>query len=182
MNTTAIAGFVDDVTANDNDSKWPSPNTTYLRGAIGNAGLPNSGVQPGDEIEYTIYFLSNGGSTVRDVQFCDLIPANTTYVPGSTILGYDTAGTTLPDPSTPTTTSGLLKSLTDGVDADEGRFYGSADTVPAACTNNSGTNTDGAVFVQLEAADPALPDMPFATGPGTPADAYGFVRFRVTVD
>ncbi|KKJ00281.1 DUF11 domain-containing protein [Prochlorothrix hollandica] len=183
VNTTDITGFVEDATTNDNEPDWPSPNTTYLRGEIGNTGLPNGGVQPGDELEYTIYFLSNGGSDVRDVKFCDLIPANTTYVTGSMRLGYDATNTTLPDPS------GTGTVLTDADDAptDGAVFYAGGTTPPTICTNanaNGGndndpsTNDTGAAFVQI--VDAATP-MPAATGAGTPISSYGFVRFRVKV-
>ncbi|WP_236142159.1 hypothetical protein [Nostoc sp. CMAA1605] len=49
----------------DNDSKWL---TNYLRGLI-NAGT----VKPGDELEYTIYFLSNGQNNATNVRLCDLV-------------------------------------------------------------------------------------------------------------
>lgn len=183
INTTSQTGFADDTTsskaAEDNDAKWPSPNTTYLRGVIGQPTPVNAA--PGDEVEYTVYFLSNGGSAVRDVKFCDLIPQNTTYVPGSMRLGYDTG--TLADPS------GTGTTLTDGADGDGGQFYTNAQALPltaggtSLCTiagsNNSGTNTDGAVFVQIVNSATTMPP---ATGAVTPAGSYGFVRFRVKVD
>lgn len=183
INTANQAGFNNDTAsakaAEDDNAGWPSPASTYLRGAIDGVD-----VAPGDEVEYTVYFLSSGGSPVRDVKFCDLIPANTTYLDGSIQLGYDTG--TLANPSG----SGTILTDTD-VNDDGGIFYladGSRGTAPSICTNananggndsNPATNDTGAVFVQIVNAST---NMPNATGAGTPAGSYGFVRFRVTVD
>jgi uncharacterized repeat protein (TIGR01451 family) len=40
-------------------------------------------LQSGDEVEYTIYFLSDGSDIANNVQLCDFIPDGTTFVPGS---------------------------------------------------------------------------------------------------
>lgn len=180
--------------ADDNNANWPSPQDTYLRGVLSADVQPSvtlpSGLQPGDEVEYTVYFLSSGGSPIRDVKFCDLIPQNTTYVAGSMILGYDASGNALPNPAGSPGDPGIVAlndgSADDGTNPD-GRFYTSADTLPPdvsnVCTalgaNNGGVNTDGAVYIPIVDAST---DMPYATAPGIPIDSYGFVRFRVTVD
>ncbi len=61
--------------------------------AINDAGLRPTGVRTipetkallsGDEVEYTIYFLSDGNQPANNVNFCDLIPIGTTYVTNST--------------------------------------------------------------------------------------------------
>jgi uncharacterized repeat protein (TIGR01451 family) len=54
--------------------KWPDLNT-FLIGGI-NAG----NVKSGDEIEYTIYFLSSGQSPARKVLICDRIPTNLSFL------------------------------------------------------------------------------------------------------
>jgi uncharacterized repeat protein (TIGR01451 family) len=131
-------------------------------------------------VEYTVYFLSSGGSPVRDVKFCDLIPAKMTYVPGSLQLGYNTSALTDP--------TGAGTTLTDAADADKGTFFAGGTAAPPICTNsnanggndnNPGTNDTGAVFVQIVDAST---NMPYATGAGTPAGSYGFVRFRAKVN
>jgi uncharacterized repeat protein (TIGR01451 family) len=38
-------------------------------------------VQGRDEVTYRVYFLSDGGSPVRDVRICDLIPGGMTFLP-----------------------------------------------------------------------------------------------------
>ncbi|MEW6499046.1 MAG: hypothetical protein AB1589_42145, partial [Cyanobacteriota bacterium] len=45
-------------------------------------GIDNS-LESSDVVEYTVYFLSDGGTPVNNVNFCDLIPTGTTFVPGS---------------------------------------------------------------------------------------------------
>ena len=76
--TTPLNQFVDDtassVASNDNHANWPS---NYLLGEL-DAGL----VQPGDEIEYTVYFLNAGGGAAADVRICDWIQPNQTFVTG----------------------------------------------------------------------------------------------------
>ena len=188
VNGVAITGFEDDTTSpkasEDNNTLWPTANTQYLRGAIGDRGTaPNNtdvNVEPGQEVEYTVYFLSSGGSPVRDVKFCDLIPAKMTYVPGSLQLGYNTSALTDP--------TGAGTTLTDAADADKGTFFAGGTAAPPICTNsnanggndnNPGTNDTGAVFVQIVDAST---NMPYATGAGTPAGSYGFVRFRAKVN
>ena len=181
INGTNINGFVSDTptaTSNDSDARWPSLNTQYLRGAI---NAPS--VQPNDVIEYTIYFLSNGGRPARNVQLCDRIPTNTTFQPDTygvgngIVLGWDSTAAILPDP---TTSTGPGKVALNNVpDADAGQFLAtnvSVTNAPAPC-NDGSTNPDGAILVRLGATT----DVPFATGSGTPIDSYGFVRFAVRV-
>jgi len=182
INNINIGGFADDTTsaqaADDNDPKWPSANTQYLRGAV------TSDYQSNDLIEYTIYFLSNGTTPVRNVQFCDRIPANTIFEPNGygtgngILLGWDSTGAALPDPANSTVGAGKV-ALSNAADADIGQFIAPNVSVagsPSPC-NNGGSNPDGAIIVQLGAAV----SLPNATGSGTPINSYGFVRFKVRV-
>ena len=41
------------------------------------------GVQPGDEIIYTLSYLNSGTDAAKDVVISDPIPAGTSYIPGS---------------------------------------------------------------------------------------------------
>jgi fimbrial isopeptide formation D2 family protein/uncharacterized repeat protein (TIGR01451 family) len=159
--------------ADDNDSKWPA---SYLRGLI-NAGT----VKPEDELEYTIYFLSKGPSNSTNVKFCDLVPASTTFVPtafnGKTpndggLPGSDQGIALAVGSNTPTV---YLSNVEES--SDRGRFYVANDpATPSYC----GTNTNGAVVVNITRS-PDLPDLAAATQSGTPANSYGFVRFRTKV-
>ena len=172
------------------DLRWPLPNTTYLRGGVDCTALGTTcnGVQggrPGDIVEYTIYFLANGNDNLRNVKICDAIPTNTTYLPNSMILGWDGVGTLLPDPSAaigPGETA-----LTDAAGGDIGTFLPigviDAANAPTGSACQTGTNPTGAIFVNFG----ATPVIPFATANGatnaaTPNRAYGFIRFRVTVN
>jgi uncharacterized repeat protein (TIGR01451 family) len=155
----------------DDDAKWPA---SYLRGVIN-----TNTVKPGDEIEYTIYFLSNGQSEVSNIKFCDLVPDNTTFLPtafngltpndgGS---GTDQGIALAVGSTTPTVY------FSNTADSDRATFYPANDpATPTYC----GTNTNGAVVVEIT-RNPVLPNIPPATGSGTPSNSYGFVRFRATV-
>ena len=172
--STNAANYVASPRDTDDDSSnaWPSG---YLRGMI-NAGT----VKPGDELEYTIYFLSNGQGDVTSVQICDLVPTNTTFLPtafnGMTpndggLPGADQGIALGLGSSTPTAY------LTNAQDGDRGHFYTANESgIPLSC----GSNTNGAVVVNLTRS-PDLSNLPPANGSGTPANSYGFVRFRAKV-
>ncbi|MDZ8221873.1 beta strand repeat-containing protein [Nostoc sp. ChiVER01] len=167
-NYVASPNDVDD----DSSNPWPSG---YLRGLI-NGGT----VKPGDELEYTIYFLSNGQGDVTSVQICDLIPTNTTFIPtafnGMTpndggLPGADQGIALGLGSSTPTAY------LTNAQDGDRGHFYTANESgIPSSC----GSNTNGAVVVNITRS-PDLSNLPPANASGTPINSYGFVRFRAKV-
>lgn len=171
--------FVEDGVANndDNHPRWPNDRDTYLRGQI--KGLK---VEPGDEIEYTVYFLSNGGTNATNVTLCDAIPHNTTFLKHTygTEVGIALG---LVSSSLPTTPNLKLSNL---LNDDQGEFYAPGKTPPAFCKqhdlNNptvlipATNNSNGAVVVNLNAP------LPFATNPGVPTNSYGFIRFRVRVN
>ncbi|MEH2153920.1 lamin tail domain-containing protein [Nostoc sp.] len=150
--------------SDDNYLTWPAG---YLRGLI-NAGT----VKPGDELEYTIYFLSKGPNDATNVKFCDLVPSSTTFIP--TAFNGNTprdGGLTVADQgialalgsSNPTV---YLTNIEDT--SDRGRFYAANDPAPSYC----GANTNGAVLVNITRS----PDFP-----NLAKDFYGFVRFRARV-
>lgn len=155
---TPLNLFVDDTTstkaADDNNSKWV---TGYLQGAI-----DGGKVKPGDEIEYTIYFLSAGNAPVKKLSFCDLVPGNTTFSPNGFGFGQ---GIQLAIGS-------LLTTLTNVPDNDKGEFFVPNATPSATCSN---TNTNGAVVVNVVQGTEQLSN---AVSSGTPGDSYGFVRFK----
>jgi fimbrial isopeptide formation D2 family protein/uncharacterized repeat protein (TIGR01451 family) len=164
------------------NNNWPSGNTTYLRGKI-NGGQ----VEPGDILEYTIYFLSAGGVPAANTKICDLVPDGLEFVPtgfntdppntGSDfgiVLGWNSTNIgSLPSPATPLSGASLLR-LTGVGDADGGEFFAAGTTPSTTCT---AANTNGAVVVVVGGAT----GIPKATAPGTPTGAYGFFRFRAKV-
>ena len=179
-----ITGFVDDPgTTDDNNPNWPDRNI-YLRGKINGVS-----VAPGDQLEYTIYFLSTGNTNVSNVVICDLVPPLTTFVNNAydVVGGGSSLGMAFANSVTATPTS----YFTYLADSDRGRFYPAGSTPnttvpPVTVCNKPNTaipmaisdNTDGLVVVDVVKVPLFLP---FATGVGTPTNSYGFVRFQVKV-
>ena len=173
----------DPTSTDDKDSKWPTPLdtnsgiSTYLRGAI-----DGGSVRPGDDIEYTIYFLSNGKDDATKVNICDPIPTNTTFVPTTYntkfitdggIAGTDKGIALALGSTTPTV---YLTNVSDP--PDRGRFYPAHDPATSPYCK---TNTNGAVEVNITRSSD-FPNLPSATTPGTPTNSYGFIRFHVKVN
>ncbi|MGB7375990.1 MAG: hypothetical protein WA959_05360 [Rivularia sp. (in: cyanobacteria)] len=188
---TAINGvdfnqFVDDPSSTeDNNPNWPDsdPSDTnrndFLRGVI-NGGL----VSTGDELEYTIYFLSMGENQANQLKICDLIPTYTTFIStafngltprdgglSSANLGIALAFDNTNFPSSPTAY------ITNVADSDRGELFPPG-TIPSMdCSrSNNGINNNGAVVVNV--AD----IVPTATNESKPTNAYGFIRFKVRVN
>jgi len=188
--TTTVGGdnlaiFNDDpADPNDNNPNWPDPNTNLI------GGINGGQVEPGGEIEYTVYFLSTGGSAARNVSICDVIPPDTTFVNDSfnstSGIGLALANTTI-DPI-PTAPNNLLTNTVN--DGDRGDFYPQLSQTPDVCKDNpqapqasqtpliAANNTSGAVVVNVVNDPNSLPN---ALGPGNPANSYGFIRFKVRV-
>lgn len=152
---------LDTPTPNPSDTdKWRDP-ATFLIGGI-NGGR----IQTGDEIEYTIYFISMGDVTASNVMVCDRIPTHSSFQPNAYASGRGIVlnlGSTTP--------------LTHVPDADAGQYFapGVDPTRVYPRLNCGGPNTNGAIVVRLG-------DLPPATAPGSPANSQGFVRFRVRVN
>ncbi|MBW4471443.1 MAG: DUF11 domain-containing protein [Stenomitos rutilans HA7619-LM2] len=170
MNGVNITTTVDDPgSTNDNAVNWPTPIdatsgiSTYLRGTT-NGGT----IRPGDVLEYTIYFLSNGGKAATNISLCDLVPSNSTFVPGSF--------STTPESGINLTIGSTSTNLTNVPDSDGGQFFNPGATPSVSC---SATNTNGAVVVNVVKSPATLPN---ATAPGAPNNSYGFIRFRARVN
>lgn len=75
-----FGGFVNDpTTTTDNDPGWAQLNPPGA--PVGMPSLSNTNpLRSGDEVEYTIYFLSNGTEAATDTSICDLIPPGTTLI------------------------------------------------------------------------------------------------------
>nr|MDJ0724861.1 SdrD B-like domain-containing protein [Prochloraceae cyanobacterium] len=185
VNGDNLAIFNDDpADPNDNNFNWPDPNTNLI------GGINGGEVQPGDEVEYTVYFLSTGGSPASNVRICDVIPTDATFVTDSfnstSGIGLGLANTAI-DPI-PTAPTDLLSNRVN--DGDRGDFYPQLSQTPDVCKANpqdppasqtpltAANNTSGAVVVNVVNNPDSLPN---ALGPGNPANSYGFIRFRVRV-
>lgn len=171
INATDQSGYIDNPTDANDDSTlmWPTPLSTYLKGVI-NGG----NVKPGDLIEYTVYFLSDGGLPAQNVTLCDLVPANSAFVTTSYNSNSGIA-LALNSSSLPTTPTNYFTNLAD---ADNGQFYSAGTTpLPAACASN--INPNGAVVVKVVSSTTTLPN---ATAPGNPSNSYGFIRFVAKIN
>ena len=177
VNTPGNPNNVGTKAPDDNDVLWPSPNTTSLRGAIHSSTIaPTVSFKPGDEVEYTIYFLNKGASQATNVSICDFVPANQTYIstgynslpisPDSGGVGGTNYGIVIQSAN-----SAALVKATNASDGDRAQLYTSG--FPGACKGTN--NSRGAVVVNMGT-------IPNATAAGTPANSYGFIRFKAKID
>lgn len=133
---TAIGGYNDLATDVNDDATvgWTPNANAYLLGAISGDQIPtpNPGVPgPKDEVEYTIYFLVDGGIPAKTVDICDFVPANQTYVPGTMQLSLN---------------GGTANAIADTPPSLNASGFYSA-SFPAACTGIN--NSRGAAYFQV---------------------------------
>ena len=169
VNGTNVTGFDDDHSPATDNADWPSPAATYLRGT-----RSASGIKPGDELEYTIYFLDTQGAATN-VTLGDVLPTGTTFETNA-FTATSGIGLALSNSSLLTAPN---TDLTNAADGDAGTFYAPGATVPPSANPDGTTNTSGTVVVTI-APSPAT--LPAATGSGTPTGSYGFIRFKVHVN
>jgi uncharacterized repeat protein (TIGR01451 family) len=170
INTIAKTGYIDNPSDANDDSTlmWPTPLSTYLQGVI-NGG----NVKPGDLIEYTVYFLSDGGTPAQNVTLCDLVPFNSTF--SSTTFNTNSGiAMALSSSNLPTAPTNYFTNIAD---TDGGQLYTAGTTLPAACASN--TNPNGAVVVKVVTGTTTVPN---ATASGTPSNSYGFIRFVAKIN
>ena len=156
--------------------QWP--NTTANTASTFLIGARDGGItRPDDEIEYTIYFLSAGDRSAENVTFCDRIPDGQTFIPDAFNSSPPAPnGTIDEDRGIVVSTVGSTLSYTNIGGDDTARFYPPGSGLPLACNVLvSNTIHNGAIVVNLG-------NLPQATSPGSPADSYGYIRFRARVD
>ena len=154
VNFTSFVPDPNDV--NDDAAGWSQLPGGVLSGVY-RLGSDNP-LQTGDEVEYTVYYLSDGTQSVADVKICDPIPENTTFIPNSFQLGQ---GILLNLQATNT-------SLTNASDTDKGTFFPPLTPVTSPCPNTN--NSNGSVLVDVGNLTTAAPNN------------VGFIRFRVKID
>ena len=115
-------------------------------------------LQSGDEVEYTVYFLSDGSQEIKDARICDPIPSRTTFIQDSFGAGR---GILLNQNATQTPQTNVL-------DTDQGTFASPLTPVTSPCPNTN--NPNGSVLLQLGDIS------------NTPSSNIGLVRFRVKID
>ncbi|MBD1889535.1 SdrD B-like domain-containing protein [Coleofasciculus sp. FACHB-SPT9] len=151
-----FSSFVND----PNDQNDDVPGFAQLS-PVGVVKVPSeNALTSGDEVEYTIYFLSDGGSPVNNVRFCDAIPSGTTFISNNFGSG---SGISL-------NRAGTVTNQTNASDTDAGVFLSPLAPLSTgnACSNQ--TNPDGSVVVNLG-------DVSNVAGSN-----FGFVRFRVKIN
>jgi len=161
---TNFDAFVDDTGDTDDDSAnwlgapYSGPGPHYLAGEIA------ANAEPGEEVDYTVYFLSDGNTPINNIKLCDLIPPDTGYIPGSLVMNLGNAGDV---------------ALTDLSDAptDQGeKFADGAAPAASPCPTPTAGMDEGGVYVEIPGTAAN------ATGPGAPASSFGYIRFTVQVD
>jgi uncharacterized repeat protein (TIGR01451 family) len=176
INGTQISSVVDNPgSTNDNHANWPNPLnsgnniSTFLKGAI-----DGGTVKPGDEIEYTIYFLNSGEASAKTVRICDRIIGEQT-LSGNTIELHQGDGT-----SNYTT----ISNLTTAADGDRATYYSDINSITGASCNfkTNPTENNGAIVVDVDgSSNPGWTKVVGSTAPGT-ANSYGFIRFKTKVN
>jgi uncharacterized repeat protein (TIGR01451 family) len=161
-NAAPVAPFTQSST-----NKWPDTSEDASSGFL--LGARDGGtIVPNDSIEYTIYFLSAGDSTAKNVLFCDRVPEKVTFIP-SAFNGINAGNASLiGDRGIAVNLGGTLKSYTNVADGDFAQYFSPGSTLPSTC--GAAENKNGAVVVNLG-------DILNATAVGT-AGSYGFVRFQ----
>ncbi len=121
LSSVDFSRFVDDPSdASDNVPGW----TQFPPVGVYQLGVDRR-LQSNDEVEYTVYFLSNGGSPVTNINICDLIPEGTTFVEDSL-------------------------QVVNGTVPVEGNFFSPLVPLPAGNACSSPNNPNGAVIANLD--------------------------------
>jgi len=143
------------------------PNASAFNNALSAVGIPFQGVttigsettlRSGDEVEYTVYFLSDGSQPIPNTQVCDPIPTATTFIPDSFAPGNGILFNQ----------GGVATALTNAADTDQGSFFSPLTPVSTPCPDTN--NPNGSVLLRLG-------DLPNTTPSNT-----GFLRFRVRIN
>jgi len=153
----------------DDHSHWPA---NYLLGEI-DAGL----VQPGDDIEYTIYFMNAGGNAAADVYMCDWIRPDQSFVTG--LYSSNDIVLQLGDGD-----GTIVYTLTAASDLADRAELAAANNLPVGSVCNlpaATSNSDIVLVLKLTAPPTDLDTLPGTVGQGTPDHGFGFFRFTTRV-
>jgi uncharacterized repeat protein (TIGR01451 family) len=157
--------------ANYSNCNWPT--ATGTAGACTNTFLAGATtttapkVKPGDEIEYTIYYL-NAGDNKATARVCDRLNPNLTFQPN-----FDASNVAKGIGFKPGTTG--ISYLTNlGTDTDKGQL------TDASVTNCNLPSNAGTEVVAVDVGDATTPLLG-STGAGTPTGSYGYIRFKAVV-
>ncbi|MGB7084353.1 MAG: GEVED domain-containing protein, partial [Phormidesmis sp.] len=175
--STALDQFVDDTTssraAEDNNAAWPA---NYLVGAF-DAGM----TRPGDEIEYTVYFLNSGDVALPSTVICDRIIGEQTIVLNAYGIGQDIEfqlGTN------------AVQYFTYASDiADRAEYFADSTTAPTDCSLNAitgGIADNGTWRLALTGTGSSvqsdLSALPSESDAPVDDSYYGYMRFRTRIN
>ena len=171
---TDLTQIIDEDTSSTDDpfpaNNWPN---NYLIGAV-NAGT----VKPGDEVEYTVYFLSSGDAAAEEVRICDRLQAGQTFQLGTFDSGNADIQLQLGNG-----TGGNIFNLTAANDGGDRAEFVLAGTDPANCFLKD-SNDNGTLVIDITGTTgtPNLSELPNSTGQGDPNNSYGFFKFVTEVN
>ncbi|MEO1431821.1 MAG: hypothetical protein AAFV71_22720 [Cyanobacteria bacterium J06633_8] len=173
-NNITIADQVNPTDPQKDTDRWPDNDNNGQPDDFLVGGVFGGKVNPGDELEYTIYFLSAGDDTAKQVLFCDRVPDEVTFIPNAFNSSTPASG------GLGTADRGILwlrdgntESLTNVQDGDVAQYFppGVEPSTVYPQIQCGAANTNGAIVVNLD-------NLPNATAPGTPNTSYGYIRFR----
>jgi uncharacterized repeat protein (TIGR01451 family) len=171
INGQPITGVVRE-SVDDNDPNWPS--ATFLQGAI-DAGK----VKPGDELEYTIYYLNTGNGSAKNVRVCDRLNKNLIFQ-----TQFDATNAATVDKGISLNPGGTSTSqyLTNAPNDDKA-FFSTVTSLPTNCnlvgnTIISANLSNNVVVVDLADNVTALPGI---ISPGNPSNSFGYIKFKVKI-
>jgi uncharacterized repeat protein (TIGR01451 family) len=160
INTTKFTNVVvTDPTNNDANRYWPA---NYIQGggiAAQNDPLQSKKVKPGDELEYTVYFLNAGNGGAKKVRVCDLLTVNQTYVPGVSL-----------------TIGSGVNQMTGS--SSQIQYIPAGGAIPSGCGIKNGNNVNGLVVIDVNCDN--FPILPGAAV--QPELAYGAISFRTKIN
>jgi hypothetical protein len=172
--TTTFDSFVDDGTTNNLLPGWTVGTGSYLLGALNNGAVK---VKPGDEVEYTIYYLNSGDSPISKARVCDRLNKNLafqTQFSTTTAINQGIEFTKDISTSYPTNTA---------TDNDAG-FYSTSSILPINCNLTANTTFDvnniSDNIVVVDVARIANPLLGIISDPLTNGQR-GYVKFKVKV-
>jgi uncharacterized repeat protein (TIGR01451 family) len=172
--TTTFNSFVDDGNTNNLLPGWTAGTGSYLLGALNNGAVK---VKPGDEVEYTIYYLNSGGSPISKARICDQLDKSLTFQTqfnASTAINQGIEFTKDINISYPT-----------NIDTDNDAVFYSTDSIlPINCnlTANTTFNTNNISnnVVVVDVARVADPSLGIVNDPLT-GEQRGSIKFKVKV-
>jgi uncharacterized repeat protein (TIGR01451 family) len=128
------------------------------------AGATNPGqVRPGDEIEYTIYYLNNGENRISQAKVCDALDKNLNFVPDFNSSNVGKGILLSPNGSVSTY-------LTNTSGDDRGKY---STTSPTDCKLVSNVTADQSTnTIVVNAANSSSPIL---------GGGYGFIKFKAKV-